>query len=493
MDLPEENEEQEAPQASPQDQENVESEESPAPEGQEAPDTPSEELGTEDGDEQGESPDPAGKEPGQDAGEDAGDEANPSSVDGEGESSGESSADDEGEASEESQPGQSKASEGESEGDGEQGSEEADGEQAGSPSFDLPEDPQDSPSGGELVEEDAPSTPEGESEEDSDAECAESQEDATQEEGTNEGDQDAGTQSDDDGTEESQASEPTGPDVWKNEEVLLPEPTAPALPSAQAGGGAGNLFCPPSHSPLNAETIESMARSLTPLLKASTRPGLEQASMTRGRFSYDRHVQGAERQFRHRSHPTREEAVVISFIGDCSYSMLSMWTVTHTRAQGVQAAASVFTRASDLAAEAAEVITFDTSVYPVIDSQTAREDALATVGFSPAFTPKGGTCLTPALTRVVHRQVPQNKHHLVVIACDGELDESDVLTCRNLMRQAPENLRVLPLLIGQADLLPSWRVLFPDAALVRNPEDLVRVGRALLTQWRAGPWRGQPA
>ena len=266
------------------------------------------------------------------------------------------------------------------------------------------------------------------------------------------------------------------------------EPSAPAHLNP---GDTHTLAPAPSGSPLEALQIESLARSTQQLLQAKTKPGLERATHSRGRFSYDRHYGGLERTFRHRNLPTRHERVHVTFVGDRSGSMNSKWADS-TRIQGMHAAASVFTRAAQLDGTVCHTILFDHDVYVITGDTTPLKDSAEIVRTHRDFTPGGMTTLHPALSRALARTVPAREHHLIVIACDGELDSHDQIRVRDLTRRRPKNTQVLPLLIGNDASLDSWRSIFPGAQAVRTPADLVRVTQTIVGGLRRGPWAARP-
>lgn len=270
------------------------------------------------------------------------------------------------------------------------------------------------------------------------------------------------------------------------------EPQAPkhVLPQGQS---AHELNAAPTHSPLDAVTIESMARTTSTLLKATTRPGLESASMTRGRFSYERHYARAERQFRHRTHPTRTERVHVSFVGDRSGSMSSRWNGESTRLQGMHAAACIFTRAAQLDGTVLHAVLFDDNTYVVTDERTPVNEAPARIRTHEAFRPGGYTLLWPALQVALGRVIPPGEHHLIVIACDGELDPHDQLRVQDLVRRRGTNTAILPLLIGEDACLGTWQTMFPGAQVARRPQDLVRLTQTVVAGLRRGEWRARPA
>lgn len=270
--------------------------------------------------------------------------------------------------------------------------------------------------------------------------------------------------------------------------VSVREPSAPAHLNP---GDTHTLAPAPNGSPLEALQIESLARSTQQLLQAKTKPGLERATHSRGRFSYDRHYGGLERTFRHRNLPTRHERVHVTFVGDRSGSMNSKWADS-TRIQGMHAAASVFTRAAQLDGTVCHTILFDHDVYVITGDTTPLKDSAEIVRTHRDFTPGGMTTLHPALSRALARTVPAREHHLIVIACDGELDSHDQIRVRDLTRRRPKNTQVLPLLIGNDASLDSWRSIFPGAQAVRTPADLVRVTQTIVGGLRRGPWAARP-
>lgn len=326
--------------------------------------------------------------------------------------------------------------------------------------------------------------PSGPNAEEQDAEEAGDTPDDSAEKGQT--DQDAPADSD-----ESEAQDTPQEPRWTPAPPQAREPQAPkhVLPQGQ---GTHDLDAAPTHSPLDAVTIESMARATSALLKATTRPGLESASMTRGRFSYERHYARTERQFRHRTHPTRTERVHVSFVGDRSGSMSSRWNGESTRLQGMHAAACIFTRAAQLDGTVLHAVLFDDSTYVVTDERTPVAEAPARIRTHGAFRPGGYTLLWPALQLALGRVIPQGEHHLIVIACDGELDPHDQLRVQDLVRRRGTNTAILPLLIGEDASLGAWQTMFPGAQVARRPQDLVRLTQTVLAGLRRGEWRARP-
>lgn len=421
-------------------------------------------------------------------------------------------------------------------GDAQEGDSEGDGEGAGEASgTDDDQDDNDSPTGGqdgnaEGGESDPdgitdPSFPTGDSEgedddggdtDDSgdadgagdpddaddtdDADDADDTDDAGDADDTDEADDANGADEADDGDrvgDEPSSSDPAEPSrttpepAWTDPPPAAREPAAP--PSVLPGGQRpADLPAAPRGSPLDPVTIESMARTTRDLLQARTRPGLDRPSHSRGRYSYDRQVAGLDRTFLSRSLSTRQARVHVSFIGDRSYSMTGAWGEA-TRLQGMHAAASIFARAAQLDGTVLHTVLFDDAVTVLTDERTPVRDAAALIRTHAAFRPAGCTLLYPALDVTLKRRIPRGEHHLIVIACDGELDVHDRLRVADLVRRRDANTQVLPLLIGDDASLGTWREVFPGALATRSPADLVRVTQTVLTGLRRGPWRGRPA
>ncbi|MFC6662497.1 hypothetical protein [Deinococcus multiflagellatus] len=92
--------------------------------------------------------------------------------------------------------------------------------------------------------------------------------------------------------------------------------------------GAGSDSCPIIPAPnvdtasdLLAAGVEGHARQLAPLLRPAERAGHTTAHRSRGRFRYDRHVQGAERAFARKTEPTRPQPIFLDLLLDVSTSM----------------------------------------------------------------------------------------------------------------------------------------------------------------------------
>ncbi|MFC6663835.1 hypothetical protein [Deinococcus multiflagellatus] len=267
----------------------------------------------------------------------------------------------------------------------------------------------------------------------------------------------------------------------------ITEPQAPALPLTPRQEPLGGT----PHSPIDPVTAESLARSVAALLQARTAPGVETSSQSRGRFSYERFVSGAQRTFRTKAAPTRWAQIQVSFVGDRSSSMGNRWGEA-TRLQAVHAACYVFVRAGQLSRSPTHVTLFNDQVQRVLGEQPLSLDAPAMISASTAFVSSGGTSLSPALKQALARTVPHGTHHLVVIACDGELNTADQEGVQQLVRGAPGQVAFLPLLIGAEVSLSAWRGLFPGAQVARTPHELVHLTRTVLQGLRRGPWRARP-
>lgn len=498
----------EQPPAPPHRQHTPQQQDAPSPDESEGGDSPehpgaadSEEAGDEEG--QGSSSDDAGEEGEEsDPHPEAQGEEGAADEDAEGQEDGDSSPDGQGEdpghpASDPSTEPQAPGAEGTPDDEGQDGPQAAGGggqEQTSSASGDDKQGAPDGRDDGDAADEPSSSTgdEQGASQEEGEAEDADAPADhegATEASGGDDAANDAGT--DEVASGQDPAPTPAEPH-WTPTPSQAREPQAPKHVLPQ-GGSPHELNAAPTHSPLDALTIESMARTTSALLKATTRPGLESASMTRGRFSYERHYARAERQFRHRTHPTRTERVHVSFVGDRSGSMSSRWDGEYTRLQGMHAAACIFTRAAQLDGTVLHAVLFDDSTYVVTGERTPMAEAPAIIRTHEAFRPGGFTLLWPALQLALGRVIPQGEHHLIVLACDGELDAHDQLRVQDLVRRRGTNTAILPLLIGEDASLAGWQAMFPGAQVARRPQDLVRLTQTVLAGLRRGEWRARPA
>jgi hypothetical protein len=237
---------------------------------------------------------------------------------------------------------------------------------------------------------------------------------------------------------------------------------------------------------------EAFARVLVPLISAKDNPGMDVSDRTRGRFSFERYQQKADRVFRRRTLPTRQRPVLITVLADVSGSTGMDWC-GQTCAQGIATATTAFARAGMLANLAAEVYTFESSMHVVAGRNLSPRQAYEHVRTYP-FEPLGNTRLAPALQQALSRRTPDARH-LVVIISDGQLREQDTLECRSHLgrhRSSPAHLAFLPLLVNSdAKALHHWRSLFPQARPASSPVELINLTRSLLNSLQQSYWRSE--
>jgi hypothetical protein len=237
---------------------------------------------------------------------------------------------------------------------------------------------------------------------------------------------------------------------------------------------------------------EAFARVLVPLISAKDNPGMDVSDRTRGRFSFERYQQKADRVFRRRTLPTRQRPVLITVLADVSGSTGMDWC-GQTCAQGIATATTAFARAGMLANLAAEVYTFESSMHVVAGRNLSPRQAYEHVRTYP-FEPLGNTRLAPALQQALSRRTPDARH-LVVIISDGQLREQDTLECRSHLgrhRNSPAHLAFLPLLVNSdARALTHWRSLFPQARPASSPVELINLTRSLLNSLQQSYWRAE--
>ena len=235
---------------------------------------------------------------------------------------------------------------------------------------------------------------------------------------------------------------------------------------------------------------EAFARVLVPLISAKDNPGMDVSDRTRGRFSFERYQQKADRVFRRRTLPTRQRPVLITVLADVSGSTGMDWC-GQTCAQGIATATTAFARAGMLANLAAEVYTFESSMHVVAGRNLSPRQAYEHVRTYP-FEPLGNTRLAPALQQALSRRTPDARH-LIVIISDGRLRENDTLECRSHLgrhRASPAHLAFLPLLVNSdVTTLHHWQSLFPQARPAGSPVELISLTRSLLNSLQQSYWR----
>ncbi|GBF04697.1 Zn-dependent peptidase [Deinococcus aerius] len=249
--------------------------------------------------------------------------------------------------------------------------------------------------------------------------------------------------------------------------------------------GAGELPGPPPAPVATAPDrllllTEGYARRLAPLLAPPGRPARQEAHRSRGRFRYDRHVQGAERPFRRRVGEDRPVPFLLRLCVDLSTSM------SGERLRAAREAAFMLARAAHLARSRLQVIGFTSSAHEIVPPDLPWQEAAARlVGLEAG----GGTQLSRGLELALQGCARPDEQEILIVITDGELLPADVRTCGLLLddqRPYRRTLAVVPILIGESvQFASSYLDLFGAAYPVMTLDEVSRTVQAALTTLRA--------
>ncbi|GGR17188.1 hypothetical protein [Deinococcus ruber] len=309
----------------------------------------------------------------------------------------------------------------------------------------------------------------------------------------------SGTASDPQQDSAESRQEPRTPGTTGEGRASLADPVAPdtltddprsVIPTNQADSGAEPQLAQRRVTTVLITDHEALARRIVPLIQAKDKAGMETADRSRGRFSYERHIAGADRQFRRRTLPTRQLPVQLTVLADVSGSTSSQWN-GDTCLHGISHAATAFARAGQIAAIPVEVYGFESGTTAIAPrGLTPRQAYEATLAY--AWTSAGGTTLAPALQHALCRPIKEARH-LIVIISDGQLRRSDLTICTGLLQQHRRPLHeqaVLPLLVNtDQEALQIWRTLFPQARPADSTHDLAQLTISVLSTLQQTAWR----
>lgn len=225
---------------------------------------------------------------------------------------------------------------------------------------------------------------------------------------------------------------------------------------------------PTETTPLTcAAPTEGAARLLAAALRAAPRPTRRVPHDTRGALSVGRYLDGQERVFRTRVTPQVARDLHVTWVVDRSGSM-----GVDGRMDAAVTATLMGLRAAELAQVPVRVIAFDDAVEDTVMPTMPPAQAQAAVRLLSA---RGTTDLSPALHRALTGPRDPRARHLLVIICDGELDENDLQSATTLARAHPDVL-ILPVLIGEAtEYAPAWRSAFGPLLIARDHTHLAQL------------------
>lgn len=190
----------------------------------------------------------------------------------------------------------------------------------------------------------------------------------------------------------------------------------------------------PRYGPLE-QKVRPYARVIAQLLAPPQLPKRTLPHGSRGDFSLERLIGQHEKVFEAKSIPGRAKPISLRILIDQSGSM-------QTHIEQARQVAMTLLVAGEISKSEVLIWSFDTYVYPLASPHIPLEQSKAKIS---ALREQGGTWLNPALETALKYPAVPNTLKVVVIICDGVLEQEDYQSCQVLAK----NQLILPILIGE--------------------------------------------